>query len=364
MIGVGKAVVRGRLVVQPNAFQFQDTVATFGQSQVYTPLVSIGFSNELDIVVDNKGSLSLADISPITTIPISGRARLGVRLAGNASDPALTGNMTVDDLVFGGFPLGSIQSAKVHFRPLKVDLSDVKATKGKSDYIVSSARLDFDHPGSIIVNAQANSAKLDLRDFLAMWHFDRDPRYDSLFGWGKMSTRVHYALGGPEDRCGDGYLHISSQVSLRHLEMYEEHYDSAEADIDFTWLDPRAGYMGASVDVPSLTLRKGSGVLLGSIQVRPGAALTAHAAAISIPLGRFNALGSLGRLIDGACRWRSRRRRHVGRSACRRTRYDVATGHRSNSLGAVGADRKTGIPAAWRRSYGLDPVWKSNCTPV
>ena len=178
-------------------------------------------------------------------------------------------------------------------------MTDVKVTKGKSDYIVNSARLDFDRPGSIIVDAQANSAKLDIRDFLAMWHFDRDPRYDSLFGWGKTSTRVHYALGGPEDRCGGGYLRILSQVSMKHLEMYEEHYNSAEADIDFTWLDPRAGYMGVSVDVPSLTLRKGSGVLLGSVQVRPGAALTAHVAATSIPLGRFNALGSLGRLIDG-----------------------------------------------------------------
>ncbi len=57
MIGVSKALVRGRLVVQPNAFQFQDTVASFGQSQLYTPLVSIGFDNALDIVIDNKGGL-------------------------------------------------------------------------------------------------------------------------------------------------------------------------------------------------------------------------------------------------------------------------------------------------------------------
>ncbi len=300
MIGVPKALVRGRIVVQPNAFQFQDMLATFGHSQVYTPLVSIGFDNDLEIVVDNKGSLDLADISPITTIPMSGRSRLGVRLAGKAGDPLLTGNLAVEDFVFGGFPLGSIQSAKVLFRPLKVQLSEVKATKGKSDYIVNSATLDFDHPGALIVDAQATSAKLDVRDFLAMWHFDRDPRYDSLFGWGKTSTRVHYALGGTEDRCGDGFLRITSQVSLRHLEMYEEHYDSADADIDFTWADMRAGYLGVSIDVPSLTLRKGSGVLLGSVQVRPGAVLVAHAVATSIPLGRFNAFGSLGRVVDGS----------------------------------------------------------------
>jgi translocation and assembly module TamB len=300
MIGVARALVRGRIVVEPTAFQFQDTVATFGHSQVYTPLVSIGFDNDLEVTVDNKGSLDLADISPITTIPMAGRSRLGVRLAGKASDPVLTGNLAVEDLVFGGFPLGSIQSAKVLFRPLKVQLSEVKATKGKSDYVVNSATLDFDHPGALIVDAQASSAKLDVRDFLAMWHFDRDPRYESLFGWGKTSTRVHYALGGAEDRCGAGFLRVSSQASLRHLEMYEEQYDSAEADIDFTWLDMRAGYMGVSIDLPSLTLRKGPGVLLGSVQVRPGAVLAAHAVATGIPLGRFNAFGSLGRVVDGS----------------------------------------------------------------
>ncbi len=111
MIGVPRALIRGRLVVQPGAFQFQDTVATFGQSQVSTPLVSIGFDNALDIVVDNKGSLNLADISPITTIAMSGRSRLSVRLAGNASDPVLTGNLAVRRirirrLSFGEHPIG------------------------------------------------------------------------------------------------------------------------------------------------------------------------------------------------------------------------------------------------------------------
>ncbi len=211
----------------------------------------------------------------------------------------LTGNLAVEDLVFGGFPLGSVQSAKVLFRPLKVDLTEVKAVKGKSDYVVNSARLDFDHPGALIVDAQAQSAKLDVRDFLAMWHFDHDPRYESLFGWGKTNTRIHYVLGGSEDRCGGGFLHINSQVSLGHLEMFEEHYESADADIDFTWPDMRAGYMGVSLDVPSVTLRKGHGAILGSVQVRPGAVLTAHAAATSIPIRRFDALGSLGRLLDG-----------------------------------------------------------------
>jgi translocation and assembly module TamB len=299
MIGVPKALVRGRFEVQPNAFQFHDTVATFGHSQLYTSLVSIGFDNELDIIVDNKGTLELADISPITTIPMSGRSRLGIRLLGEASDPILTGKLAIENFTFGGFPLGSIQSAKVRFRPLKVELTDVKVTKGKSDYVVNTARLDFDRPGALTVDAQANSARFDIRDFLAMWHFDRDPRYDSLFGWGTTSTRVHYVLGGPEDRCGDGYLRISSQVSLSHFEMYDEHYSSAEADIDFIWLDPRAGYMGASLDVPNLTLRKGSGAILGSVQVRPGAVLAAHAAATSIPIGRINAFGSLGKLMEG-----------------------------------------------------------------
>ncbi len=299
MIGVPKATVRGRMVVQPYAFEVHDAIATFGHSQVHTSLVSIGFDNDLDIVVSDNTALDLSDISPIVNIPMAGRSRLGVHLAGPSGDPLLTGKIAVDDFEFGGFPLGSIKSAQIRFRPLVVDFSDIKATKGKSDYLVTSARLDFNQSGVLIADAQAKSAKLDVRDFLAMWHFDRDPRYDSLFGWGKASARVHYVLGGAEDKCGDGFLRIVSQVSMSHLQMYEEDYDAADADVDFAWQDPRAGYMGVSLNVPSLTLRKGMGAIVGSLQIRPGAQLTAHAAATAIPLGRFNTLGATSRLVDG-----------------------------------------------------------------
>jgi translocation and assembly module TamB len=299
MIGVPRATIRGRIVVQPTAFEFRDTVATFGRSQLNAQLVSIGFDNDLDIIINNNTALDLADISPIVNIPLAGKSRIGVRLAGKAGDPLLTGSLAVDDFVFGGFPLGSIKSAQVRFRPLVVDFSDVKASKGKSDYLVPNARLDFNQTGTIIADAQATSTKLDLRDFLAMWHFDRDPRYDSLSGWGRVNARVHYVLGGAEDRCGDGFLKLTSQVSMSHLEMYEEQYDAADADIDFTWSDMRAGYMGVSLNVPSLTLRKGLGAIVGTVQVRPGALLNAHAAVTAIPISRFNGLGAAGHLIEG-----------------------------------------------------------------
>jgi translocation and assembly module TamB len=300
MIGVPKALVRGRILVQPNAFEFRDTTATFGRSQLNAPLVSIGFDNDIEITVAHSTSIELADISPIANIPMSGKAHMSVHMVGKSGDPLLTGALAVDDFVFGGFPFGNIKSAQVRFRPLVVDFSDVKASKGKSDYLVTSARLDFNQQGAIIADAQASSAKLDLRDFLAMWHFDRDPRYDSFAGWGKTNARVHYVLGGAEDRCGDGFLRVTSQVSMNQLEMYEEQYDAADADVDFTWSDMRAGYMGVTLNIPSLTLRKGMGAIVGSVQVRPGAKLNAHAAATAIPIGRFGALGPAGRLIDGA----------------------------------------------------------------
>ena len=299
MVGVPKATVRARIVVEPTAFEIRDSTATFGRSQVNAQLVSIGFDNDLEIIVNNNTSLDLADISPIVNIPIAGKSRLGVRLAGKSGDPLLTGTLAVDDFVFGGFPLGNIKSAQVRFRPLVVDFSEVKANKGKSDYLVTSARLDFNQKGTIIADALATSAKLDVRDFLAMWRFDRDPHYESLSGWGRANARVHYVLGGAEDRCGDGFLRIASQVSMSHLEMYDEQYDAADADIDFTWGDIRAGYMGVNLNVPSLTLRKGMGAIVGSVQVRPGAQLNAHAAVTAIPVGHLNGLGAVSRLIEG-----------------------------------------------------------------
>jgi translocation and assembly module TamB len=288
MIGIPHGTVDGRILVRPTALEFRDVWVTFGQTRVLVTLVGIGFHNELEIGVAESSSIDLADVSPIATIPLAGQAKVGAHLRGMSSDPVLLGKLRVQNLVFGGFPIGDILSSNVKFWPLKVDLTDVKAQKGQSQFSVESARLDFDKSSTVVVDAHAKSRNLDIRDFLAMWNFAEDPRWTEVLGGGAVDAKIHYALGGPEDACGGGLLRVDGKLALGRANLFGEHYDSAEGELSFVWADQQAGFLGFSLDVPHLSLRKGSGAIIGSLQVQPGARLTGQAVATKVPLNRLD----------------------------------------------------------------------------
>ncbi len=135
MIGVKAALVRGHIGVRPNSFDIYDTRTDFGDSSINVKLVSIAFQNTALKMSVLKGSrLDFADVSPIVGIPISGKAELDVDMTGEPPAVVLTGNLKVQNFVFGGFPFGDITSARVRFVPLVLELFDVQAKKGKSDY--------------------------------------------------------------------------------------------------------------------------------------------------------------------------------------------------------------------------------------
>lgn len=290
MVGVPQGTVDGRILVRPNALEFRDCAVTFGKSRVLTKLVGIGFSNEIEIDVDHSSIINLADISPVTVIPIAGQARLGAHLKGLASDPVLLGTLGVKDLVFGGYPVGDILSSQVKFWPLKVDLTDLRAQKGQSHYSIDSARLDFDRDASVVVDAHAKTSNLDLRDFMAMWNLADDPRFAEVFGAGAVDAKIHYAYGGHEDACGGGLLRVEGKLALNRAELFGERYDAAEGELNFEWSDQNAGFLGFALDVPHLHLRKGPGAIMGSLQVRPGARLNAQVVATKLPLNRIDAV--------------------------------------------------------------------------
>jgi hypothetical protein len=202
MIGVRSASVRSKIGVRPNAFELYDTRASFGSSVVHTNLVSIGFDNDIGLVI-GKSRIDLADVSPLIDIPWAGVAELSAKMTGKSGDH-LTGDLSIQKFKFGGFPIGDIRSAKARFRPLKVDFFDVRGRKGKSDFVIPTARLDFDTQASIVADATMQSERLDIRDFFGMFLFDQDPRFEPIFGAGKIDTRIHYELGGAKDRCGGG----------------------------------------------------------------------------------------------------------------------------------------------------------------
>ena len=298
MIGVRAASIRSRFGVRPDALEFYDVRTSFGKSTLNAQLVSIGFHNDIEIKVAKGSKIDLSDVSPLVDIPWAGSAELSVQMAGKMGDPLLTGDIAIAKFEFGGFPLGDIKSGKVRFRPLVVDFFDVHGKKGKSDFVISTGRLDFDSGSTVIADGTLQAERFDVRDFLAMFSFDQDPRFDPIFGQGKVDARVHYDLGGRKDRCGGGLLSVLARVDLKNLDLFEEKYDSGRADFDFRWVDRDASYLGIEMDVPSITLTKGTGTVLGSLSMRQGGVVRGNLVGTSVPLAKIDSFGTLGALLD------------------------------------------------------------------
>jgi len=300
MIGVKSALVRGHLGVRPNSFDIYDTRTDFGNSAVFVKLVSITFADAgVKLIVPKGARIDLADVTPIVGIPISGKSEVDVEMNGIGGAIVLTGNLKVQNFMFGGFPFGDINSARVRFVPLVLELFDVQAKKGKSDYSVPSGRLDFDGPAPIVTDAHVKSPNFDLRDFFHMWHFETDPRFDDIAGQTAIDATVHYVLGGPEDRCGGGNLRVAGSARLSALDLFDERYDSGSAEFDFRWSDRDATYMGVDLSVPSVTLHKGAGTIVGSFGLRQGAQVYGHFVGSAVPLSHLDALPTLLRAAEG-----------------------------------------------------------------
>jgi translocation and assembly module TamB len=298
MIGVHAATARMRFGVRPDQVQFMNSRVTFGGSEVLAS-VSVGFHNELWLSIGKGSKIDLADASPLVDIPMSGVAQVSASMAGIATTAELNGELSIDDFVFAGFPLGDVESSRVRFKPLVLDLSDVRASKGTTRFVVPTARLDFDKgDATMIADAQVKSDHLDLRDFFTMWHFEEDPRFDDIAGKGKVDARIHYDMGGKRDPCGQGNLRVDGNLALSTLDLFEEHYDSAAANFDFRWQDPAASYFGMQLEAPSVTLKKGPGTIFGSVNLNDGAAVRAHLVASGVPLAKIDAFGDLGGQLD------------------------------------------------------------------
>lgn len=299
MIGVQAANLQGRFGVRPNALEFYDTVATFGTSRVETELLSIGFNNDVRLVVGDDTHIELGDIGPLAGIQMSGKAALSADMAGRSGNPELRGKLAVDDFVFGGFPVGDITSSEVGFRPLQIDITAARALKGQSPLYVPAARFDFDAGATLVVDATVRSERFDIRDFMAMWNMETDPRFEDIKGTTAAEAQVHYALGGPEDACGQGHLQVGGTLRVRQASLFGEGYGKGTADFELDWPDRDAGFLGFSLEVPSLVLAKGGGNIVGALSVRPGGELGGQLTAHHVPVSALDALGGLGPKLDG-----------------------------------------------------------------
>ncbi|HMJ51643.1 MAG TPA: translocation/assembly module TamB domain-containing protein [Polyangiaceae bacterium] len=298
MIGVKEARVAGHAAIRADAVVFRNSRIDFGESHI-DATVSLGFDNDLALSIAPTTRIDLANVSPLASLTIAGKATLGGEMKGKFNDPMLIGDLSVAGFSLQDFPLGDITSSKVRFHPLTIDFSDLHAKKGKSTFDVPTGRLDFNGPSTLVATAAVDASDLYVRDFLQMWHFDTDPRFDAVDGRGRIKATLRYDLGGRGDPCGDGALAIRGAAHMTSMDLFAEHYDSLDSEFNYRWLDRDAADLGLDVDIRSVTLKKGRGTLFGSGTIRRGGVVRAELVADDIPFSHIQALRSLAKELDG-----------------------------------------------------------------
>jgi translocation and assembly module TamB len=301
LMGVKEGSLRGTFLVRPDAVVLSGFAIDTPRSHLETT-VSLGFNDTLGVDVLPGSAVELEDISPLAALDLSGKLSLKASLRGPYAHPRLTGELGVAGFVFAGFPIGDVESSLVAFEPLVLTLENARVRHGASRARLPSLRVDFGKAGSTVVDATIDTREaphLALRDLLEILRLDKDPRFTGYEGTGIGTARAHFAVGGPEDRCGGGYLDVRSSMHLRDVVLLGERYEEGELDVGFTWDDKAAGADGMKIDLRSASLRKGDGSVLASASVQHGGVIKASAIASGIPLDRLDTLGGAGALLPG-----------------------------------------------------------------
>ncbi|HLM71529.1 MAG TPA: hypothetical protein VK459_02515, partial [Polyangiaceae bacterium] len=227
MMGVKEAVVQGTFLVRPHGVVLSNFEVNTPLSRVRTT-VQLAFASVLDIQIYEGTEIDLSELSPLTTLPIAGKATVKASARGPFTDPSVEGDVAIKGFEFAGFSAGDVESAKVHFNPLVLKINDARIRKNDSRMRVTAARIDFERPKGVVVDADVDTREaphLALKDFFEIFHFDKDPRFKELSGFASGVARIHYALEGPEDRCGGGYLSVRTDMRLSKVEAFGERFD-------------------------------------------------------------------------------------------------------------------------------------------
>jgi translocation and assembly module TamB len=300
MMGVKEGTVRCNFQVKQSAVVFQNATIDTPRSHLHTT-VALRYEGAIDLDAYEGTRVDLSDISPLVDIPIAGQASIKADMHGPFAHPWLTGDLGLRDFALGGFSVGDLENGKVTFEPLVLTIESGRLRHGSSRARVHT-RLDFGGPANVVVDADVDTREAPhfaLRDVFEVFRFDKDPRWQSVAATAAGTARVHYALGGREDRCGGGMLDVRAQMAIPDAELFGERYTQGDIDVDFAWDDQRAGAAGLRVDLRSLALRKGKGNLLARMSVEHGARVRGSAILSRVPLASIDALGGAGKMFDG-----------------------------------------------------------------
>ena len=269
MIGVrGNAAVRGRDRRAPGrASRSYDTRADFGKSSVHTRLVSIGFHNDIALKVAKGSVIQLEDATPLIDIPWKGRAEIELEMKGKANDPVILGTLSRPEPRVRRVSAGRHQKQQGALPTAQGRLYGRARQKGQERLRRELCAPRLRHDGLVDRRRRNEERALRSARLLGDVAFRRGPALRThCTAMPRSTARIHYDLGGQLDRCGGGFLRVDGSVKTSKLDLFDERYDSGDADFDFRWADRDASYLGFEVDIPSLTLRKGSGTLLGSLE--------------------------------------------------------------------------------------------------
>lgn len=316
MMGVKEASLRGTFAIRTNgdhqAVVFQNFSIDTPRSHVRTT-VNLDLREIADIEVFEGSYVQLEEISPLAAVTMGGKMSLHAKSHGPFDEPDIKAEIAIKDFVFAGFPVGEIERANAHFKPLVLTLTDARVKHNASRIKAGKVRVAFDEGADVIVDADIDTREpphLKIFDFYEVFNFvtrngDKavwaDPRFADIGGpaTGSGTARVHFAVGGREDRCGGGFLDVRTQMRLTDLSLFGERYDDGTVDLDFIWDDQLAGDAGMRVDIRSASIRKGQGTILATGTVRHGGILRADAVATGIPIDKLDVFGPAGKMFDG-----------------------------------------------------------------
>ena len=313
MVHVQDADISAHLAIRPDSLQFRNAYVQSPKSWVRSSMVLIGFSRQLEVVAE-AAHVDFAEVGPVGGTPMTGVFDGSVKLYADTDDPHLEAQGSISDFVLADMPMGQV--SQVHAKldmnaPTTLTFTNAKGHKGRSEYELPLATMHIGGGANVVFDGTVQSNGFDMRDLLSIFHFEDDPRFEGIGAKIDGRTELHVALGGPEDKCHEGYMTVRSDAHVSDVDLFGEHFEEGDLRFDLRFPDRQAGLNGAELEVDSFSLHKvrrstdgaAIGSVLGSASILRGGELRGSAVVEGIPLSRVQTLTKAlpqDALLDGA----------------------------------------------------------------
>jgi translocation and assembly module TamB len=306
IIAIESARISNHVAIRPDGLEFHNVRVELPHGSLDGGYVHLGFDEVLKVDVP-RVDIGLDDISPITDVKLAGRVKGEAHVTGHFTDPKIVADTTIDDFNLANIPFGDISQAHGVFEKNVVDLTGVKATKGKSEYEMPTGRIDLRPPAKLRFDSTIVSEGFVMKDLLSLFHLEDDPRFAQIDGTIHTTSNVAVVLGGPDDKCDAGVVDVEATARVENMKLYGEHFDDAHLDFEYRSIDGKAGMRGVELDARGITLHKSHengkapvGFIIGNAQIALGGALRGQIMMESMPISKIDTLGKGKTLVDGA----------------------------------------------------------------